>query len=253
MNTIKRTTKVLILLAENPRRFTDIAKELELTKSTAHRLLIALKQAELIKKNPLSGLYHLGPLISQLAANPISEHQFLIVCSIEEMRRLRDLSGETVTLQVSLGTERICLEEIQSRESIKYVSGKGSIYPIFVGSAGKMLLSMLDNDQINILMRKFYYDPLAPNPVKNPEDLWKGIELARRMGHSTSFGERISGSASVAVPIADYICPAILNILGPADRFTKDSISEILEEMKRSAVRISKESVTSGKAGDLKF
>jgi len=241
MNAINRTVETLKLLAEHPLRFTDIARELELTKSTAHRLLKDLEETELIRKNLLSRRYYLGPIISHLVASPISEHQFLITCSIEEMRKLRDLSGETVTLQISLGTERLFLEEIQSRESIKYVSGKGSIYPIFVGSAGKMLLSMLDNDQIEILMRNFYYDPSAPNPVKNTEDLWTEIELARKMGHSTSFGERVSGSASVAVPIVDYICPTILNIMGPADRFTKDSISKILEQIKQSAVRISKE------------
>ncbi|MDM8539993.1 IclR family transcriptional regulator [Desulfococcaceae bacterium HSG9] len=241
MNSITRTAKILKLLAEHPRRFTDIVKDIQLTKSTVHRLLVALDQAELIKKNPLSGCYHIGPLISQLAANPINEHQFLIVCSIEEMRKLRDLSRETVTLQISMGTERICLEEIQSMESIKYVSGKGSIYPIFVGSAGKMLLSMFGDDQIDILMRKFNFDPSAPNPIKTSEELWKEIELARNLGHSTSFGERVAGSASVAVPITDYICPAILNVLGPIDRFTKDSISGIIEEMKDSAARIYRE------------
>ena len=241
MNAIKRTGKTLKLLAENPLRFTDIARELQLTKSTAHRLLRALEQAELIKKNPVSSRYYLGPLISQLAASPIGEHQFLISCSIEEIRKLRDLSGETVNLQIPLGTERMCLEEIQSKEFIKYVSGKGAIYPIFAGSAGKMLLSMMNNDQIDILMGRFYYVPSAPNPIKNTEDLWKEVELARKLGHSTSFGERVAGSASVAVPIAEYICPAILNILGPADRFTKDTISDILEEMKNSAARISEE------------
>lgn len=241
MNTIQRTAEVLKLLFERPRRFTDIGKELGLTKSTAHRLLIALEQAELIKKNSLSGRFHLGPLISQLASSPFSEHQFLIACSIEEMRRLRDLSGETANLQVSMGTERICLEEIQSMESIKYVSGKGAIYPMFIGSAGKMLLSILSNDQIELLMRNFYYIPSAPNPIKNTEDLWKEIEIARKMGHSISYGERISGSASVAVPITDYICPAVLNLLGPADRFTEKAISGILAEMKESAVRISRE------------
>jgi DNA-binding IclR family transcriptional regulator len=241
MNAIKRTGETLKLLAENPLRFIDIAKELDLTKSTAHRLLRALEQADLIKKNPLSGRYHLGPLISQLAASPISEHQFLITCAILEIRRLRDLSGETVNLQIPLGTERMCLEEIQSKEFIKYVSGKGAIYPIFAGSAGKMLLSMMNDDQIDILMGRFYYIPSAPNPIKNTKNLWKEIELARKLGHSTSFGERVAGSASVAVPITGYICPAILNILGPADRFTKDSIFAILNKMKSSAARISKE------------
>ena len=241
MNAIKRTGRTLKLLAEKPLRFTDIAKELNLTKSTTHRLLTALGQAELIKKNPISGRYYLGPLISQLATSPISEHQFLIACSIEEIRKLRDLSGETVNLQIPLGTERMCLEEIQSNEFIKYVSGKGAIYPIFAGSAGKMLLSMMQDDQIDILMGRFYYVPSAPNPIKNNQDLWKEIELARKAGHSTSFGERVAGSASVAVPITGYVCPVILNILGPVDRFTRDSISGILEEMKTSAARISAE------------
>jgi DNA-binding IclR family transcriptional regulator len=241
MNSIKRTAEALKLLAEQPRRFTGVARELHLTKSTAHRLLKALEQTELIKKNPLSGRYYLGPLISHLAASPINEHQFLIACSIEEIRKLRDLSGETVNLQISMGTERMCLEEIQSTEHIKYVSGKGAIYPIFVGSAGKMLLSMMNDDQIDLLMKRFYYVPSAPNPIKKIEDLRKEIKLARKLGHSTSFGERVAGSASVSAPIYGYICPAILTILGPADRFTKDSISGILKNMKSSAAKISKE------------
>ena len=242
MNTIKRTGKVLQLLADKPLRFTDIAKALDLTKSTAHRLLRALEAAELIRKNPLSGRFYLGPLISQLAVSPLSEHQFLITCSVEEVWRLRDLSGETVNLQVPLsGTERICLEEIQSREFIEYVSGKGAVYPIFAGSAGKMLLSMMSDAQIEILMKNFYYVPQAPNPIKDPEDLLREIELARKLGHSISFGERVAGSASVAVPISGYVCPAILIFLGPAERFTKDSIACVLPEMKSSARRISKE------------
>lgn len=241
MNSIERTAKVLKLLAERSRRFTGIARELQLAKGTAHRLLEALEQAELIKKNPLSSRYHLGPLISKLAASPINEHQFLITSSSEEMRKLRDLSQETVNLQIALGTERMCLEEIQSLESIKYVSGKGAVYPIFVGSAGKMLLAMMDNARVDVLMRKFYYVPSAPNPIKNREELWKEIELARKQGHSTSFGERVAGSASVAVPINEYFSPAIINILGPADRFSKDKISRIVEEMKYTAARISRE------------
>ena len=239
MNTIKRTVKVLRLLAEKPLRFTDITRELELTKSTAHRLLVALEQGELIKKNPLTGCFHLGPIISQLAANPINEHQFLIVCSTDELCRLRDLSRETVTLQIPLGTERICLEEIQSRELIKYVSGKGAVYSIFVGSAGKLLLAMHDDAQLQTLMKSFPYESNAAKPITDPRDLLAAIKLARENGYSTSFGERITGSASVAVPINGYICPAIINILGPAERFTNDSILTILNEMKNSANKIS--------------
>ena len=241
MNSVERTAEVLKLLAEEPRRFTDLARSLNLTKGTAHRLVKALEHSELIKKNPLSGRYHLGPLLFRFAASPMAEHQFLITCALDEMRVLRDASGETVTLQIAWGTERMCLEEVQSTESIKYVSGKGAVYPIYAGSAGKMLLSMMPNAQIDVLMRKFYYVPSAPNPIQNREDLWKEIHRAREWKHSTSFGERVSGSASVAVPINDYFCPAVLNIMGPVDRFSTNSIASVVEKMKESALRISRE------------
>lgn len=241
MNTISRTAETLKLLGKSPCRFTDIAKNLGLTKGTAHRLLASLESAELIKKNPISGLYHLGPLIYQLSTSPIDEHQFLIVSAHEEMQKLRDLSGETVNLQVSMGTDRICLEEAESTEAIKYVSGKGSIYPIFVGSAGKMLLAGFPDAQIDKLMQKFNYIEEAPNAIKSPEELLEAVKLARQDGHSLSFGERVPGSGSVAVPINNYICPAIINILGPIDRFSEDSISKILPAMKESAARISKQ------------
>lgn len=239
MNTITRTAEALRLLGNKPSRFTDIVRELELTKSTTHRLLTSLEKAELIKKNPVTGLYHLGPLIYELSASPVDEHQFLIVTAHEEMERLRDLSQETVNLQVSMGTDRICLEEIQSLQSIKYVSGKGSVYPIFVGSAGKMLMAGFDDSQIELLMRKFNYFEDAPNAIKDPVELLDAIKLAQKLGHSLSFGERVPGSASVAVPVNNYVCPAVINILGPVDRFTEGSISKILPTMKESAVRIS--------------
>lgn len=241
MNAIHRSAEVLKLLADHPSRFTDIYQRLGLTKSTAHRLLKDLEETGLAKKNPLSGRYHLGPLISQLATSPMGEHQFLITSSADEMRKLRDMSGETVNLQVALGTERMCLEEVQSMEPIKYVSGKGAVYPIFAGSAGKMLLAMMNDEDIHILLKKFYYVPSAPNPIKDVETLWIDILKARELGHSKSFGERIAGSASVAVPIFDYFCPVILNILGPSDRFNEKAISNILEEMKFSSARISRE------------
>ena len=241
MNSVERTAEILKLLVEEPQRFTDLAQALDLTKGTAHRLVKALEHAELIKKNPVSGRYHLGPLMLRVASSPMAEHQLLITSAHEEMRMLRDRSRETVTLQIAWGTERMCLEEVQSTESIKYVSGKGAVYPIYAGSAGKMLLAVMPDRQIDMLMRKFYYVPSAPNPIQNTADLWKEIERARELGHSTSFGERVSGSASVAVPIHDYFCPAVLNIMGPVDRFSTNSIASVVEKMKESAHRISRE------------
>ena len=154
MISIKRTAKVLKLLADHPRRFTDLTRELQITKSTSHRLLKALEEVGMIRKDANSRRYQLGPLISHLITYPVHEHDLLINCSIQEMKRLRDLSGETVTLQIAIGSERMCLEEIQSKEAIKFVSGKGVIYPIYPGSVGKVLFSMMPNEKIKFVMKE---------------------------------------------------------------------------------------------------
>ena len=62
---------------------------------------------------------------------------------------------------------------------------------------------------------------------------------ARDEGYAASFGERAAGSASISVPINNYICPVVLSILGPEDRFSS-KMMELLDELKLSAARISK-------------
>lgn len=241
VNSIVRSVEILKALAEGSNRITDICQKIQIQKSTAHRLLKTLEALELVRQDPRSRLYRIGPLFIQLASTAKIEHQNLIMCSTDEMKRLRDLSRETVNLQIPLGTERVVIEEVQSLESIKYVSGKGAVYPIFVGSAGKILLSKLGDAELEILLRKFYYVPSAPNPIKDPTTLMSEVRKAEKQGVAMSFGERIMGSASISVAINNYVCPVALTVMGPADRFTSATMKQVAKEMKESARRISKD------------
>lgn len=241
VNSIVRSIEILKALADGSNRLTDICERLQLTKGSAHRLLKTLERSELVKQDPRSRLYCLGPLFIQIASRTTIEHQFLITHSIHEMKRLRDFSKETVNLQIPVGTERLVIWEVQSLESLKYVGGKGAVYPIFVGSAGKALLAQLDADALEILLRKFYYVPSAPNPVKNPTTLMAEVRKAEKQGFAVSFGERIAGSASVSVAIKNYICPVALTVVGPFERFTSFGLKKVANEMKESSRRISED------------
>jgi len=236
-----RAMDVLKALAGGLTRVTDICNRLGLSKPTVHRLLRTLEFSDLVKQNPLNRTYCLGPAFLQLATSQGIQHQYLISAAFEELKRLRDISGETVNLQIPLGTERVCLEEIQSLETIKYVTGKGAVYPIFVGSAGKVLLSQIDKKDLSLIMKKFYFVPSAPNSIKSPELLFKEVEKAEKQGYATSFGERVAGSASVSVPIRDYIVPVAITAMGPGDRFTLAKINRVVKEMKKSAAGLSKD------------
>jgi DNA-binding IclR family transcriptional regulator len=160
------------------------------------------------------------------------------MCAVEEMKRLRDLSKETVVLHIPMGLERICLEELQSLEDIKYTAGKGVTAPIYTGSAGKVLLAELDNDELYRLMNHLKLARIGPNTITDKKELRKELEKVRRQGYATSYHERLPSAASISVPIKGYICPVALSILGPDNRFSQRAMTDILKEMKSSALEI---------------
>ena len=250
VNSITKGADILRNLSEGIDRISDLSKNLQLSKSTAHRLLKTLEISELVMQDPITRRYYLGPLIPKLASRPIIAHQNLIICAFGEMKHLRDFSGETVVLHIRIGLERICLEEVESLENIKYTAGKGFVAPVYTGSAGKILLSELKNGELQLLVENLQLNPIGPHTVTDKKPLLKELEKVRKQGYATSFGERIHGSASISVPIENYICPVALSVLGPDNRFSLNMMMNVLKEMKKSAFRISKKLIETNRRRD---
>jgi DNA-binding IclR family transcriptional regulator len=237
---ITRAADILKILAEGVNRITDVSRGVGLSKSTTHRFLKSLEMSGLVTRDRLTRRYHLGPLSLNLASKPIIAHQTLIACAFEDMRRLRDLTGETVVLHVRIGLERICLEELQSLQNLKYTAGKGATAPIYTGSAGKILLSHLEDNELQPLLKHLQLVPIGPNTITDKDRLLEELKIAKEQGYATSFGERISGSASISVPVENYLCPVALSVLGPDNRFSLGVIMELLREIKEGAAQISR-------------
>ena len=234
---VLRAAKVLEYLAqEGTGQIKDISAKTGLPKSTTHRILKTLEQARLTSSDT-SGSYFLGSLALGLASSPILAHRYLTMCSLKEMLRLREISGETVNLHVLLGSQRLCLQEVPSPHDLRYTAGVGSTVPIYVGSAGKMLLAQLDDDEAEALIDTIDMKRVGPNTITDKRRLLKEVARARTSQYSTSFGERLVGSASISAPIKNYTMPACLSILGLKDRFTR--MPEITKDMQRSAKKIS--------------
>jgi IclR family acetate operon transcriptional repressor len=231
--------EILRTLADGVERISDLSQEVGLSKSTTHRLLKSLEAASLVMQDPITRRYFVGPLMLELASRPLVAHQNLTVCAFDEMRSLRDFSRETVVLHIRVGLERICLEELPGLENIRYTAGKGFSAPIYTGSAGKVLLSELKENELELLLKNLQLRPIGPNTITDKKTLLKELDKVRKQGYATSFGERIQGSASISVPVRHYVCPVALSVLGPDNRFTMKTMMDVLKRMKESAERIS--------------
>jgi DNA-binding IclR family transcriptional regulator len=240
VSSIVRSVRILQSISSGNSRIGKIAEQLALSKATTHRLLETLITVGFVVQDPLTHRYSLGPDLLKLASDQSLIHEALFGCAIHPMTRLRDTTRETVLLDIRAGLQKVCIEKLDSPESIKYTNAKGFAAPIYVGGGGKILLSQLPDDQIERLIKQIRFAAITPNTIIDKEQLWAEIRKARQQGYATSFGERVVGSSCVSVPVLNYFTPVALSILGPASRFTEKKIMDILPELKRAGGAISR-------------
>jgi IclR family transcriptional regulator, KDG regulon repressor len=239
VNSIIRAVNILNVISDGTNQLSLICKKLQLGKGTMHRILTTLEDTGMVTQDPVNRGYFLGPTVVSLSASHSIAHSFLFSCCKQEMIHLRDFSQETVNLAVRMGLQRICIGELESQNNIKYTAGMGSVVPIYLGAAGKLLLSEMDDEDLKTLFKHIRFDTACINTITDKETMMKEIKKIREQGYAVSFSERLDGSACIAVPVRNYPIPVAISVLGLENRFNKEAMERCLKEMLKSASRIS--------------
>jgi len=236
-SSISRAAEIINALSGGSLRLTDIAKKLNTSYSTTHRLLKALDVTGFVAQDPITRRYLLGHFIVSLTAGVIDTYQILVICAKDEMNYLRDKTGETVALMIRLGTERMILKELASKQEIRFALGNGHIAPIHIGADGIVLLSLLAENELETLLKSMKHANMTTNTVIDKGALRKEVAKAAKQGYETSVSSVVPGAACLAVPIKGYQLPVALSIYGPENRFPH--AMKCLEDAKECADRIS--------------
>jgi DNA-binding IclR family transcriptional regulator len=238
-NSIFRAVRILTCLSEGISNLTDIASHCQLSNSTVHRLLKTLEKTHLVMYTPFDHRYHLGPLVCQLSSNPRTAHEILITCAADEMKRLADISEETVSLDIVMGIESILLYQIQSKHKLKITDDvKSTTKLIPVGSTCKVLLSQFNDEELRLIIKNITWQSLVGNTGVNKDILVAELKRIKEQGYAISHGERITGALGISTPIKNYTQPAALSITGYDSRLLP-KISGLIEELKTSTSRVS--------------
>lgn len=202
---------------------TEISKRISLHKSTVHRLLNTLEEKGFIIKNPETEKFRLGFRIWELSANLTGMDDPATVF-LPEMQMLRDTLGETVSLYVRDGYERIRIQSVESRHAVRRVAPIGVRMPLSVGAASKILIAYEEPNIRNTIMNQ-----LETLYQINREFYEKIVLEVQEKGYATSFEEREIGAVAISFPIFNRKNKLIaaLTVSGPANRFTFDTMKEV--------------------------
>lgn len=214
----------------------DIARDVGLHKSTVHRLLTSLQAKGFVRKHAQSEKYLLGWSILELLSN-IYQSDELATVVLPEMTRLRDSTGETVSLYIRSGLERIRIQSVESNAPIRNVATIGKTYPLYIGASGKVLLAFADREVVQQVLA----DANLPAGF-DKESLLSQLESIQADGYAISIQERDDGAAALSAPIfgrnQEFI--AALAVSGPVSRFTRERIKDHVQSVVDSVALITK-------------
>ena len=122
---------------DGPATVVELQRTTGLPRATAHRLVIALEQHGLLRRDR-DGRCHLGFALVALGQAALTGFPFADVAR-PALLALRDETGESVQLFVREGDERRCIVSLQSPHGLRWIVAEGALLPLAVGSAGRVL------------------------------------------------------------------------------------------------------------------
>ncbi len=199
---VTRSAALLELLAEPGNLAmgpTEIARRLQLPKSTVANLLIALERAELVRNN--GGRYELGPKLLELSAAYLAKvdifQEFHEAC-----RRLRWLSQEVVNLATLEGSDILILARHYGTQFVTLTAGVGHRQPAQATALGKAMLAQLDStDAFERLSTISPFPVFTPKSKRNLSELMDDLDATRQRGYAIDDEENTLGLTSFGIAI----------------------------------------------------
>lgn len=241
--TATRVADVLLLFTDGPDSLgvSAIARSLGLSKTVVHRTLSSLVERRFLVSNPRTREYALGPALASLGARALRESG-LRTAALPVMRRLHDITGETVTVSARVPGGRVYLDQVESTREIKMTVELGRRFPLHAGSSSTCILAFLPEAERNGYLSAEGLEPLTPRTITDPEELRARVASVRAHGIAQSDGERQAGAGSVAAPVFGFDGDVVgsISVCGPAYRMHREARAAIIPHLREAADEVSR-------------
>lgn len=212
--------------SDEPRGISDLAAELELTKSNVHRLLSTLQAHGYVFQLAQNSRYELSTKLWQLGTGVIARNT-LIKVARPAMERLADTTKETVHLSVLEDVFVVYIDKIDGSHHVRAHTRLGSRAPAFTVASGK---AMLTHKPVEFLDRfRPHLKRFTPTTRTSISDIRKDVAQASAQGFAmVQHGEWREGIAACACAIVGRSgqLEGAIGFSGPDTRIKRKQLKE---------------------------
>jgi IclR family KDG regulon transcriptional repressor len=222
---------------------TQIAEQVGIHKSTAHRLLATLENKRFIQRDQDTGIYRLGIRLLQMAYLTLEQNDLRRLAA-PFMHRLCDLYEENIDLTVLDDTDVVFINILEGPQRVKLAAAIGQRLPAYATASGKAILGFMPEKQVRRILDRGM-PQLTPHTLNSVNGLSNNLDTVRELGFAISEQELEEQINAVAAPIFDQEHHPIASIAvaGPAYRLTRKRMMEIGPIVVTTAGEISQEIV----------
>ncbi|MBA2349289.1 MAG: IclR family transcriptional regulator [Solirubrobacterales bacterium] len=214
-----------IASAEAPVTLSELARQVDLPKSSAHALTRTLADEGYLARDH-RGAFALGPRLLRLLGRLPQRFELPRVAR-PTMQRLVDDLGETAILGVRQGPSVVYIEQIEAPQMIRYVAPLGEPRPLHATSIGKVFLASMSPADADEILQQQKLERFTQHTVTSRRAILADLSSIRDHGYAVNREESMPGIAAIAVPVhaggtADGEVIAGLSMTGVSARMVGD-------------------------------
>lgn len=216
-----------------PQGVSEIGRALGLPKSSAHRLLAALRRRDMVERDDL-GRYKPGVALLGLALGML-EREPLVAAAHPILEQQARAFGETFFLVAARGGRLCVLDKAEGTGVLRISPQVGGSVPVHASAVGKLFLAYAPE----VVRLESPLPRYTRHTVVSARRLGREVQAARVAGHAQSRSEWIEGLSVYAAPVfagermLAAVCAAV-----PSTRVPRLDEREALQRVTEAAARL---------------
>jgi len=244
VQSLSRALKLLNSLSHHPQglSLSEVAQEVGLPTSTAHRLLTTLQNERFVRFDQERSTWLVGVQSFRVGSAFVRSRDIAAIAR-PFMRRLMEQAGETVNLAIYDRGEVVYIAQVECQKAMRVVSGPGARALLHASACGKVLMAhMNESDACRIYMGQELRRE-TPNTLTTIDALRREMAAIRNRGFAIDNEETAVGLRCLASLIHDEHGAALaaLSVSGPTARITDGRLTSLGLAVKAIAAEITAE------------
>lgn len=244
VNSVDRALTILELISnyKDGLGITEISNELDLHKSTVHRLLKTLIYKGFVIQNEETKNYLISFKLYEIGQRKVDKLDVLDL-SKEHIKSLVEKVNETVHLVVRDEYSVAYIDKVESDNTISMSSKIGSRSPMYCTSVGKVILANSSKEDIKNSWKRSKIVQYTENTIVDYDSFLEELKDVKSKGYALDNEEHEMGVRCIGAPIFNRFgeVEAALSVSGPSMRMTENKIYEIKGELLKTADDIGRE------------